>query len=206
MKPNNEINSDVISDDDISEGIHLCYIYNDDAEREKAMASFFARGLAKGEKIMCIVDSVSPHDVRKHLKHMGVVVEDADASFSTAENDASYCPQGRFSPDDLLKGVGDFTRTAKAAGFNGTRISGDMSWALRHNIELKDLMEYEIKVLDYLKHCPFTAICEYDARKFDGATIMDVLSVHPAMIIRGQVVKNPFYMAPQELLSRLHDR
>ncbi len=41
------------------------------------------------------------------------------------------------------------------------------------------------------------AHCQYDARRFDGATLFDVLKVHPMMIIRGQVVRNPFTSSPR---------
>ena len=35
---------------------------------------------------------------------------------------------------------------------------------------------------------------------------MDVLSVHPVMIVRGQLVKNPYYIEPDEFLKQLRDR
>lgn len=31
-------------------------------------------------------------------------------------------------------------------------------------------------------------LSDYDARRFDGAVLMDVLQVHPVMIVRGQLV------------------
>ena len=46
------------------------------------------------------------------------------------------------------------------------------------------------------------AHCQYDARRFDGATLFDVLNVHPMMIIRGQVVRNPYYVEPEHFLER----
>jgi hypothetical protein len=53
---------------------------------------------------------------------------------------------------------------------------------------------------------PYTACCQYDARRFDGETIMDVLSVHPVMIVRGQLVKNPYYIEPEIFLSEYATR
>jgi len=32
---------------------------------------------------------------------------------------------------------------------------------------------------------------------------MDVLNVHPVMIVRGQLVKNPFYLEPDIFLEKL---
>lgn len=36
--------------------------------------------------------------------------------------------------------------------------------------------------------------------------MMDVLSVHPVMIVRGQLVKNPYYMDPAVFLEKLKER
>lgn len=35
---------------------------------------------------------------------------------------------------------------------------------------------------------------------------MDVLSVHPVMIVRGQLVKNPYYIEPEIFLENLKSR
>jgi len=51
-----------------------------------------------------------------------------------------------------------------------------------------------------------TACCQYDARRFSGELIMDVLSVHPAMIVRGQLVKNPFNIEPDVFLKEYRER
>jgi hypothetical protein len=193
-------------DETFPEGIHLCYIYNDDEERVRTMAKFFAGGFSSGQKALSIVDTVTPHDLRQTLSDMGIDLAADKGNFATAPNDTSYCPDGSFEPDSLLGGIGVFCQQAREEGFTGARISGDMSWALRKQVTMPELMEYEVKVTDYLKSCPFTAICEYDARKFDGATLMDILSVHPAMIVRGHVVRNPYYVPPQEFLEQYRAR
>jgi hypothetical protein len=35
---------------------------------------------------------------------------------------------------------------------------------------------------------------------------MDVLSVHPVMIINGQLVNNPYYVEPEEFLKKFKER
>ena len=165
------------------------------------MAKFFASGLSQGEKGLSIVDTVAPHDLRQALRSMGINLEDDGRMFATAENDAAYCPGGSFQPDTLLAGVAAFCNQARDEGFAGGRVSGDMSWAVRNGVGTSDLLKYEVKATDYVKTCPCIAVCEYDARKFDGATLMDVLSVHPVMIVRGQAVKNPYYVPAKEFLA-----
>jgi len=68
------------------------------------------------------------------------------------------------------------------------------------------LLDYEARLTLLLAEHPCTACCQYDTRRFDGNTIMDVLAVHPMAIIRGQVVKNPFYVEPGIFLQEIHSR
>ena len=68
------------------------------------------------------------------------------------------------------------------------------------------LMEYEALVNNVLKTHPITAVCQYDANRFSGATIVDVLKVHPMMIVRGQIVRNPYYMKPEDFLKDFRER
>ena len=63
------------------------------------------------------------------------------------------------------------------------------------------LLEYESKVTMLLREHPITAVCQYNSNSFDGATIMDVLKVHPMMIVSGSVISNPFFIEPEEFLK-----
>ncbi len=65
------------------------------------------------------------------------------------------------------------------------------------------MLEYEAKVSLLLKERSLTTVCQYNANIFNGATIMDVLKVHPQMIVRGAVVHNPFYIPPEEFLKQM---
>ena len=190
----------------LSDGIHLCYLYSDDEERTRTMARFLSRGLTDGEKVLCIRDSEAPHLIDVELAQLGALNERNREAFSTAENDESYCPGGDFDPDALLAGVGDFCSQARDEGFTGARISGDMSWAVRSATPTRALLEYEVKVTEFLRACPFVAICEYDARKMDGAQLMDILRVHPAVIVGGQVMSNPYFEAPRQALDKMLGR
>jgi hypothetical protein len=178
------------------DGLHLCYIFNDDEERVKTMAKFLASSLATGQKVLSIVDTISPHDLKKELDVLGIDMSAISRDVVTIDNDSAYCPAGVFDPDALLEGAVSFCKQASSEGYTGSRVCGDMSWVLRRNLKIADLMAYEAKVNEYVKIPPCAAICEYDARKFDGATIMDILSVHPAMIVRGHVVKTHISCLP----------
>lgn len=82
-----------------------------------------------------------------------------------------------------------------------------MSWALQEDRTSRaGLIEYEARLNQLIEEFPITACCQYDARRFDGATIMDILSVRPMMIVRGQIVKNPYFIEPKIFFMQLKVR
>jgi hypothetical protein len=193
--------------DPFPQGMHLCYIFNDDAERAMTMAQFLAKSLGSHHKVLHIVDTVAPEHYRAELESEGVARAALDKDIVTVDNETAYCPGGTFDPVALLDGAVSFCRHAtQEEGYSGARVCGDMSWVLRKRVGLADLMAYETKVNHYVRIAPCTAICEYDARKFDGSTLMDVLRTHPAMIVGGHVVHNPYFVSPDAILRETRTR
>lgn len=195
-----------IDDQRFPEGLHICHVFNDDAERARTLARYFATGIREKERALCLVDSMTPEEVRTHLAALGIDLLEVGAQFGIAPAEPTYCLGGSFVPDVCLGAFGQFVEQSKKDGYAGARIMGDMSWALRRGTSTDELLAYEAKVKDYVERFPVTAVCEYDARKFDGATILDILTMHPAMIVRGQVVMNPFYEDPNTYLARYRAR
>jgi hypothetical protein len=90
--------------------------------------------------------------------------------------------------------------TARKAGYRGSRACGEMTWALRSIPGSDRLLEYEALINTISETFPYFGMCQYDARLFDGATLFKVLQVHPYMVAQGQIVRNPFYVLPEEFL------
>jgi hypothetical protein len=44
-------------------------------------------------------------------------------------------------------------------------------------------------------------ICSYDATRFDGSFIIDILRTHPTVLIGGMLQENPFVIPPSEFLE-----
>ncbi|MBA4375737.1 MAG: hypothetical protein C0401_06140, partial [Anaerolinea sp.] len=172
----------------------------------KTMANFFMNGLSEGNRILCIVDKLTPHDIRGEIKNLGVDIDALENDFITLDNETAYTPNGNFDPNSVLTNIGVFSNQARGDGYSGLHVSGDMDWVLRSNISNSMLMEYETKVYDSMKLTPCTAICEYDARKFNGSLIMDILSVHPLMMVRGQVIRNPYFILPKDFMAQYNAR
>jgi len=87
------------------------------------------------------------------------------------------------------------------SGYAAARVIGEMTPEVQDLPGGDRLLEYESRVSLLLKKVPVTSVCQYDAHAFDGATIMDILKVHPHMVVRGAVVHNPFFIPPEEFLQ-----
>jgi hypothetical protein len=186
------------TDEKFPEGTHMCFIYSDEAERRKVIGRFIESGIMSGEHVSYFAENKSLSEVERWLKALGVAVPECDAAapLALAAAEHTYCPHGHFDPDELFAGFTGFYHQAMADNYTGVRMSGEMCWALNGIPGSERLMEYEAKVNDVCAEVPIVSICQYDANRFDGATLMRALKVHPMMVVHGQVVHNPYYVKP----------
>lgn len=185
------------------EGTHICYIYDDDEERQTVMNGFVESGLREGERVLYFVEGMDPEALRGLLAEKGVEVpSSADERLNIASADDVYCPDHRFVPERMLDRLRSAYTESLEHGFRGARGTGEMAWALKGLPGSERLIEYEAGINVMVREYPITAVCQYDARRFDGATIFNVLNVHPMMIVRGQVVRNPYYIPPEQYFHK----
>ncbi len=187
-------------------GTHMCFVYDSETERRRVIADFLAAGVEAGERVAYFADA-GTEGALQWLAEAGVAcaAKEQRGHVHVAAAEATYCPGGRFSPEVMFDTLRGFRAAGDQAGYDGARVSGEMSWALRDIPGHERLLEYEAKVTGVLAECEVTAICQYDAAAWDGATLLHVLRVHPMMVVRGQVVENPFFMQPEDYLRAYID-
>ncbi len=184
-------------------GTHMCLIYNDDEERRLMMSKYVQSGLDGNEQVGYFADTSTPQDVKRSMREMGVTLPDEldGRQYSFVEADKVYCPDGTFQIDRMLDNVGQAYHRSIAEGYAGARVTGEMTWSRKGYPGSENLVEYECRIGILLRSVPTTAICQYDARQFDGSTLYGILSVHPMMIVHGQVVRNPYFIEPELFLA-----
>ncbi len=194
-------------DEKVREGQHIVYLYNDDWDRKRTMAKFLQQGLIDNDKVIYLVDDLTPNEMRAELLDLGVDIEEKHADIDITKGHYTQCPNNYFSREFMLRLIKNYYMKAINEGYDGVRGAGEMSWALTEGrVTAQDLIIYETELNNLLMEHPLTTVCQYDARRFDGAIIMDILSVHPKMIVRGQLVKNPCYLQPEFFLSEYKER
>jgi len=184
-------------------GIHICQIFNDDDERHSALINFIISGIKSGEKTACFSEKESENTLNGLFEGHGFDYKEVEKSgkFALAKSGEVYFKDGNFNPERMLDLLKAFYYESIHENSSGARVIGEMSPEIEKLPGGSRLLEYESKVSMLIKKCPVNAVCQYDARLFDGSTIMDVLKVHPYMVVRGSVVRNPFYIQPEEYLS-----
>lgn len=191
------------ADEEFPAGTHICQVYCDDEERDRALLAFLVEGLVAKEKSACFSERVSRSRLEEAVAHLDLSVDAAcergDLTLSGVRE--VYFQDDRFDAERMLALLEAFHTEAVRGGYPAARVIGEMTTEIQDVEGGSRLLEYESRVSLLLRERPVTAVCQYDARSFDGATIMDVLTVHPLMVVRGAVVRNPFYVPPEEFLA-----
>jgi len=196
------------TDEEFPPGIHMCYIYADEEERRRVIFRFLESGLLNGEKVSYFMDADTEDTMKEQRAVLGIdtLYQEQQEHLSLASTKDAYYPTGRFVPDDMLCLLSDLYTQSRDAGYTGTRASGEMSWATRDISGSSRLMEYEALLNHTLKKYPITAICQYNAKRFNNSVLRDVLAVHPMIILHGRVLKNPYYIKSWWLLKKYLER
>lgn len=182
-------------------GTHMCYIYNDDEEREAIISKFIEAGLKANEKVAYFAHTMDRSEVLNFMRKKKIsLTEENTQHLIVTKARETYCPSGEFVIETMVDNLINFYQMTRKEGYSGARVSGEMAWALEGLPGSERLMEYESLGDIVLKPNPITVLCQYDARKFDGSTLLNCLKVHPYMVVRGQVVQNPYYLSHEEFM------
>ncbi|NJD06752.1 MAG: hypothetical protein FIA97_09690, partial [Methylococcaceae bacterium] len=163
---------------------HICLIYSSDDVRDKVAGAYMTAGLQRGESVRYLTDSTDPERVREWLINTGLALDvpaKSDA-FAVIQSEDAYYPQGYFDPVEMIERLKARYKKTAEAGYIGTRSCGEMGWLLKGIPGSDRILEYEALLNTAFHPFPHSGMCQYDARRFDGATLFKVLQLHPQII------------------------
>ena len=192
------------ADASIPEGSHICWIFDHQNEPTSLLPKFFKGGLDDNEMIWWFLGQIGAEAYETELKKLGVDVPSCKKAkqlrFSPMLDDV--WDDGKLIPERVVDRWRGVHEQAIASGYSRVRGGGDMGWLTKYGKEtFQRVIEFESRFNTLTNTHPITAICLYDVNLFDGAMIVDALRTHPMTLVRGQVMKNPFYIEPEEFLS-----
>lgn len=183
------------------EGTHICYLFSDPAERRQITAQYLHSAWEESEQADFFHDGLPVAELDAALRELGVPEQVLRTAQQLRIKPAmpTYCPDGRFEPERMWGLLEQCYEDARRDGFSGGRATGEMTWALSGVPGSERLVEYEAGINEVVARVPLTVLCQYDATRFDGATLQRVLEVHPMLLVQGQIVRNPYYRVPSPL-------
>lgn len=184
-------------------GTHLCTFYRGDAARDDILVPFFAEGLRKNQKCVCVLD---PEEHSGLLASMGCDVDvDVDGSLERgslvmASPGETYLRSGTFSTEEML----DYWETIFDAAFGSGvfdlgRATGEMPNMSR--VGQQEFFRYEARLNQLIARYPQVVLCLYDLERFSAEVLMDTLQTHPFVLVDGTIHHNPYYIEPDAFLS-----
>ncbi|MGK5685140.1 MEDS domain-containing protein [Actinoplanes sp. URMC 104] len=160
-------------------GDHVCWTVDDDALRLTEIAGVLHDGLRERHKLIYCGDD--PGAVLDRLARRGSEVRDAldSGQLRAGTAEGSYLAGGVFDAEGTLAHWHVEKARARAEGYRGLRVVGDMSWARRRVPGAETLEGYEARVNAIFTDGFVMGVCAYDRRLFDPLLLRRLALAHP---------------------------
>ncbi|GGV46309.1 hypothetical protein GCM10010277_37910 [Streptomyces longisporoflavus] len=171
----------------LNSGDHACLGFDDDESRWELRAAYADIGLSRGEQVIFFTDrATTPALAAEHLSTGGFRLGPAlmDGRLVVVDDVPGYDPAAGFDATERSQAWVELTDKARHGGFSGIRVVGDMGWAAGPGVDVDLLIEYEAGLSPLFAGIGFTAVCEYDLRKFDEGVLDRIHGAHPKRVLR----------------------
>jgi hypothetical protein len=187
---------------------HICAFFNGFDEQHRVLRSFIKEGFERGDKAFHILDSELRDD---HLKRLAAAGIDVDRALATGQLELrrwqdAYLRDDRFDQDGMLALLDELLGSGAAAGSPLIRFVSKVEPSLVVKAGEDSWLGYEARVNQTVGKYSDAVICTYDLKNFSASLMMDMLRVHPAVIVGGVLQENPFFVPPDEFLQELRGR
>lgn len=175
--------------DRLQPGDHAFLAFCDDEERWDILGVFAQQGLARGEKVLLLVDAGHPPaEVAARVAGGAAAARLATGHGQLVVSDAPRFRPGGFDAVRLVDAARRQVAAAVGEGYSGLRGATQMSLALSPPESLDQAVEYEA-ALDHALFADgdnrrYTSLCHWDEREFAGSPVMDAVSaLHPVTVL-----------------------
>src|SRR6201995_5531932 len=177
---------------------HICAFFNDLDEQHRVLRSFIKEGFERGDKPFHIIDPDLWEDHLKRLAQAGIDVEQAIGSgqLELRRWQDAYLRDDRFDQDGMLVLLEEVLRSGTAAGYPLTRFVSRVELSLLDKAGVESWLEYETRVNYLASRHNDPVICTYDLAYLSAGMMLDLLRVHPVVIVGGVLQENPFFVPP----------
>jgi DcmR-like sensory protein len=167
-------------------GDHAFAHYADDDVRWEVPTAFAYRGLARGEKVMMLMDpACSADDAFERLAANNGGVDDARTRGQLVVSSMRELigPDKSFTAPRQISRLREETERACRQGFAGLRTVIDMAWVQDLGVDMADVMRREKHANALFGGRRYAEICTYDRRCFDPGVVEEMRLSHPVALL-----------------------
>ncbi len=184
-------------------GSHICLLYRSEEERDRIAIPFLKEGLRDGASCRYVVDDQTAEHLRQGLAATGVNVATIEASkqlkILTAAD--TYLRHAPFNYQEMFAFWDVVVEEVRAAKLPYSRCAGETAFLQTRAPGLEHFMEYEAQLNNYVPKVPLIVLCLYNLLKLSGDLVAGVLQTHPYAIMGGVLIRNPYYIEPEQFLA-----
>jgi signal transduction histidine kinase len=166
-------------------GAHFCQFYGEQADLVDSLVPFFKAGLDSNEKCLWVTcDPLPARDARTALRNAvpDLAERERRNQIEIIDHQDWYMATGRPDPDSTLRGWVEREERARAAGFDGLRLTGNT-----YRVERSDwqgFVDYESRVSKTFQGRNIIGLCSYCLDRCQPHDILDVVANHQFALTR----------------------
>ncbi len=178
---------------------HAALFYYDQRELLAAAVDYLRLGLERGEKCLYVADDTNRYIIAGALQAEGIDVdaEEFSGALTITTREETYTAGGCFRPENVLGSIIEISQRARKEGFAGFRGAGEMTWALEEFPGSRKLLHYEAQLNALYPGIKAMGFCQYNLWRFPAEVIEEIIRVHPRIVYRGLLCRNPYYILPE---------
>jgi hypothetical protein len=189
---------------EVAIGSHICSLFRTDEERDNIAIPFVREGLRNNVKCRYVVNDQTAEHLRQGLAASGVNVAAVEASghlqiLSTAD---TYLRNNAFDTQAMIAFWEAVGEEARASDPPYMRCTGETTFLRQNAPGLNHFLEYEAELNNCVPKLPLVVLCQYNITKFSGDLVVGVLQTHPYAVIGGVLIRNPYYIPPEQFLAQ----
>jgi MEDS: MEthanogen/methylotroph, DcmR Sensory domain len=197
-----------VADGVLGQRCHICAFFNGFDEQHRVLRSFIKEGFERGDRAFHIVD---PELRQDHLNRLAEAGIDVDQAIATGQLELrrwqdAYLRDDSFDQDGMLALLEEVLGSGSTAGKPHIRFVSRVEPSLVDKAGEDNWLEYETRVNYTVSKYHDPVICTYDLTNFRASLVMDMLRVHPVVIVGGVLQENPFFVPPDQFLVELRER
>jgi len=185
---------------------HACAIFSSAQDRHEVLLPFIAEGLRSGDRAIQVIDRQDRPERMRLMIESGIDADAAERSgqLTMLDWEEIYLHGGMFDQHAVLSLADRIGEQASAGTI--ARVWAEMGWATRELPGVRDLVEYEARLIEVLPKYDMAVVCAYDMNQFSSEFLFEVLRAHPCAMIERTLIENRSYVPPDQLLPELSRR